>query len=53
MSKVLARQLTCASIAALALASGLVLTACSSSDDDTAAEPAASEARALLRRLPS
>ena len=34
-------------VAALALASGLVLTACSSSDDDTAAEPAASEAAAV------
>ncbi|MCF8528120.1 MAG: fasciclin domain-containing protein [Candidatus Nanopelagicales bacterium] len=36
-----------AAVAALALASGLVLTACSSSDDDTAAEPAASEAAAV------
>jgi len=36
-----------AAVAALALASGLVLTACSSSDDETAAEPAASEAAAV------
>jgi len=36
-----------AAVAALALASGIVLTACSSSDDDTAAEPAASEAAAV------
>ena len=36
-----------AAVAALALASGLVLTACSSSDDDTAAEPAASDAAAV------
>ena len=36
-----------AAVAALALASGLVLTACSSSNDDTAAEPAASEAAAV------
>ena len=36
-----------AAVAALALASGIVLTACSSSDDDTGAEPAASEAAAV------
>jgi len=36
-----------AAVAALALASGIVLTACSSSDDETAAEPAASEAAAV------